>query len=33
MDTTTIVLAAVAAVFGALWIMRRRSRLRSDQFE
>lgn len=33
METTTIVLVVVAAVFGGLWFLRRRSRLRSDQFE
>ena len=33
MDSTTLILAAVAIVFGALWMMRRRSRLRSDRFD
>lgn len=33
MDSTTLILAAVAVVFGALWMMRRRSRLRSDKFD
>lgn len=33
MDPLTTVLAVLAAVFGALWITRRRRRLRSDHFE
>ena len=33
MDSTTLILAAVAIVFGGLWMMRRRSRLRSDRFD
>jgi len=33
MDTSTIVLAALAVVAGALWMMRRRARLRGDQYE
>ena len=33
MDLTTILLVAGAVIFGALWIMRRRSRLRSDKFD
>jgi hypothetical protein len=33
MDMWTIVLAAIAAVFGGLYLNRRRSRLRSDQYE
>jgi len=33
MDLTTLILAAIAVVFGGLWMMRRRSRIRSDRFE
>jgi hypothetical protein len=33
MDVTTLVLVGVAIVFGALWMMRRRSRMRSDKFD
>lgn len=33
MDMTTIGLAVVALVFGTLWMMRRRSRLRNDVYE
>jgi len=33
METSTIVLTVLAVVFGALWMMRRRARLRSDRYE
>jgi MYXO-CTERM domain-containing protein len=33
MDTTAIVLIVGAIVFGGLWLMRRRSRMRSDKFD
>jgi hypothetical protein len=33
MDTTTIIIVVGAIVFGALWLMRRRSRMRSDKFD
>lgn len=33
MDTTTTVLAAIAIVFGVLWMMRRRARLNKDKFD
>jgi hypothetical protein len=33
MDLATILLAAGAVIFGALWMMRRRARLRSDKYE
>jgi hypothetical protein len=33
MDMSTIALAVLAVVFGALWMVRRRARLRSDQYE
>jgi hypothetical protein len=33
MDTTTIVFIVGAIVFGGLWLMRRRSRMRSDKFD
>jgi LPXTG-motif cell wall-anchored protein len=33
MDTTTIVLIVGAILFGGLWLMRRRSRMRSDKFD
>jgi LPXTG-motif cell wall-anchored protein len=33
MDSTTLILAGIAIVFAALWMMRRRSRLKSDRFE
>lgn len=33
MDTTTLVLAAVAVLFGWLWMSRRKSRMRSDKFD
>jgi hypothetical protein len=33
MDMSTIVIAALAVVFGALYLARRRSRMRSDSLE
>jgi hypothetical protein len=33
MDMTTLVVTMGAIVFGALWMLRRRSRLRSDKFD
>lgn len=33
MDIMTIILLAGAIIFGGLWLMRRRSRLRSEKFE
>lgn len=33
MDITTIVLGGVAILFGALWMRRRRARLRNGSFE
>lgn len=33
MDMSTIIVAAAAVVLGALWLMRRRARLRSEKFE
>ena len=33
MDTMTLIMAVLALVFGVLWMIRRRSRLRSDKFD
>lgn len=33
MSITTIILIAGAILFGGLWLMRRRSRMRSDKFD
>lgn len=33
MDTTMIVVIVGAILFGGLWLMRRRSRMRSDKFD
>lgn len=33
MDTTTIIVVVGAILFGALWLLRRRSRMRSEKFE
>jgi LPXTG-motif cell wall-anchored protein len=33
MDMSTIIIAALAVVAGALYLARRRSRMRSDSFE
>jgi len=33
MDSLTLILIAGAVVFGGLWLMRRRSRMRSDKFD
>lgn len=33
MEMTTLVVTMGAIVFGALWLLRRRARLRSDKFD
>ena len=33
METTTLAVTMGAIVFGALWLLRRRARLRSDKFD
>lgn len=33
MDTTTIILIVGAVVFGGLWLVKRRARMRSDKFD
>jgi hypothetical protein len=33
METTTLVVTMGAIVFGALWLLRRRARLRADKFD
>jgi len=33
MEMSTIILTVLAVVFGALWMLRRRARLRSDHYE